>query len=92
MEDAEYCHFNAEQHGRNSDSNVGCLDARGCFDDASGGDTGDEELYNRVIVGYFGWVRLDRLTVCQNERKMTSLIATTLRSGLCSARSPLSWM
>ena len=32
----------------------------------------------------------NRRTVCQNERKMTSLIATTLRSGLCSARSPLS--
>lgn len=33
-----------------------------------------------------------KLTVCQNERKMTSLIASTFRSGWCSARSFFSWM
>lgn len=29
---------------------------------------------------------------CQNDRKMTSLMAKTLRKGLCSASGSLSWM
>lgn len=92
MKDAEYRHLNAEKHGRDADFDIGRFDAIGCFDDASGGDTGNDELYDNVNIGYFRTVLLDRPTVCQNERKMTSLIATTLRNGLCSARSCLSWM
>lgn len=30
--------------------------------------------------------------VCQKEKKMTSLMLTTLRNGLCSAMFVLSWM
>ena len=51
MEDAKYRHFNAEKHGGNADFDVGCLDASGCFDGPSGGDSGYEELYDYVNIG-----------------------------------------
>ena len=71
---------------------VGVRDAGGGFDGAGGGEEGDDDL----MLALDGCLRRRKgeegLTVCQNERKMTSLIAVTLRSGWCSARSFFSWM
>lgn len=92
MKDAKNRHLNAEKHRRNADFDVGCLDAIGRFNGASGGDTGYDELWGHLNIWNFERATLDRLTVCQKDRKMTSLIATTLRNGLCAARSRLSWI
>ncbi len=92
MKDAEYRHFNAEKHRRNADFDVRRLDASGCLDGTSGGDGRYQELHDHISIRCFETSGLDRPTVCQNERKMTSLIAITLRNGLCTARSRLSWM
>ncbi len=94
VKDAEQSHFDAEQHGRDANLDVGSLYGFGGFYSTSGGKNRDDELtYENELVGVMlNNGRMGQPTVCQNDRKITSLMAATFRSGLCSARSALIWM
>ena len=89
MEDAEDSHFDAEEEGGDTDFDVRVGDAGRWFYGAGRGEEGDDDLM-LMLDGFQKKQR--RLTVCQNERKMTSLMAVTFSSGWCSAKSFLSWM
>lgn len=94
VKDAEQSHFDAEQHGRDADFDVGGLYGSRGFYSTSGGKNRDDELrFGHELVGCTLEVgRMRQPTVCQNDRKITSLMAATFRSGLCSARSALIWI
>lgn len=92
MEDAEESHFDAEKEGRNADLYVWGLDSIRSLDGAGRGEKRYEKLKRRAsadMTSKNGEIGL--LTVCQNDKNMTSLIAATFMSGWCSAKSCLIW-
>jgi len=93
VKDTEDGHLDAEEHGRDAYFDVGSLYGLRGFDSTSRSENGDEELKQGCISWIYSrrW-RMGNPTVCQNDKKMTSLMAATFRSGLCSARSTLIWM
>ena len=83
MEYTENGHLDAEQHGGNANLDIRCLYCVRGFNGAGGSEKGDEKLEGsnlsaKTVKNAQG---LRVLTFCQKDKKMTSLIAATLRRG-----------